>query len=169
MTSDVGTKLALRRAGFEGFLRVSDMYATGLGGVPRDEGVYAVVGNGSHPRFLDASPAGRFKGRDPTVPVALLAARWVGGAELLYVGKAPRGANGNRGLRVRLGELLAFGFGLPVGHWGGRYVWQLSDRANLEVAWGRATSPAQFENEMLISFNEVFGSYPFANIAGPRR
>jgi hypothetical protein len=164
----LSTRADLQRAGFKGFVSVAKLRADSLHDVPRDEGIYAVVGDGSPPRFLKASPAGRFKGQDPTVPTSLLRAKWVDGAELLYVGKAPRGASGHRGLAARLAELIAFGFGRPVGHWGGRYLWQLAGSRELEVAWLATATPVNLENQILTSFRASFGRYPFANIAGPR-
>ncbi|MEV8204992.1 hypothetical protein AB0P40_06225 [Streptomyces sp. NPDC079189] len=41
------------------------------------------------------------------MPVEELAAAWVGGAALLYVGKASVGQDGRRGLRKRLDECRA--------------------------------------------------------------
>jgi hypothetical protein len=64
------------------------------------------------PRFLDASPGGYFKGKDPTVPTAVLAAKWVEGAHAVNIGKADVG-------RTRVKTYARFGAGEPVAHWGG--------------------------------------------------
>jgi hypothetical protein len=61
--------------------------------VPTDPGVYAVVRpTVTLPEFLDVSPAGWFKGKDPTVPVAELTPLWVPGARVVYIDKASTGA-----------------------------------------------------------------------------
>jgi len=137
--------------------------------VPTGPGVYVVVRPGDGPpSFLAVSPAGHFKGRDPTAPVAELAALWVPGARVVYIGKASLGAGGRRGLRQRLDEYRRFGAGVPVGHSGGRRIWQLADHAGLLVAW-RVTDDvdaARTETAMLADFRTHYGRLPFANMRG---
>jgi hypothetical protein len=59
--------------------------------VPSSPGVYTVVRPATTPpSFLDTSPAGWFKGKDPTVPRKQLAAAWVPGESIVYIGKATR-------------------------------------------------------------------------------
>lgn len=127
------TREALEQLGFRGFVRFSDLPATD---VPTTAGVYAVIRETSEPpEFREVSPAGHFKGRDPTVTVAQLAAAWVPGTQVVYFGKAGPVASGRRSLRKRLSEYRLFGEGRPIAHWGGRYVWQLADSEELLVAW----------------------------------
>ena len=83
--------------------------------------------------FLDKNTGGWFKGRDPSVPIDRLKARWIDEAHVLYIGKADAGRAGARGIRVRLGEYLRFGQGEPIGHRGGRYLWQLAGTDQLFV------------------------------------
>jgi hypothetical protein len=52
----------------------------------------------------------------------------VPGAEVVYIGKADDAGR-------RLKQFARFGAGEPVGHWGGRYIWQLADSSELLVAW----------------------------------
>lgn len=120
------------------------------------------------PTFLAMSIGGHFKGKDPTVPVATLQAKWVPVAQVIYVGKAGAGAAGRRGLRKRLDEYRQFGAGRPVGHYGGRYVWQLADSADLHVAWLATPErdAAQVERELLAEFIALHGARPFANLLG---
>lgn len=154
----------LERLGFVGFVRFSDLMS---GDVPTTPGVYAVLRTSVlAPTYLDASPAGWFKDRDPSVPVEKLSAAWVQDVEVIYLGKATGGANGNRGLRKRLTEYVGHGSGRPVGHWGGRYVWQLADSADLLVAWMTTPGedPGVVESRLIAQFQAKAGALPFANL-----
>ena len=98
---------ALSADGFTGFISVSDLLAGRIAEVPDRHGVYAVLREETvQPSFLAKSPAGQYKGRDATVAVEVLAARWVVGTPLLYFGRARKSpTRPNRsGLRHRLGR-----------------------------------------------------------------
>jgi hypothetical protein len=137
--------------------------------VPTDPGVYVVVRpTVTSPKFLDVSPAGWFKGKDPTIPVAELKALWVPGARTVYVGKANLGSNGRRGLRKRLDEFRRFGSGEAIGHSGGRRIWQLADYADLLIGW-RVTDDADArptERTLIAAFRGRHGMRPSANMTG---
>ena len=159
---DTFDRAGLEAAGFTGFVSFASL---GAAAVPRVPGVYAVVRE-THdpPRFLDRSTGGRFKGRDPTVPTEVLAAKWVDRAMVMYFGKA-----GDLG--KRLSQYADFGAGRPVGHWGGRYVWQLADADRLLVAWLEVPAvrdPFDAEHELLDAFAAEHGVLPFANISRGR-
>jgi Ser/Thr protein kinase RdoA (MazF antagonist) len=81
----------------------------------------------------------------------------IDGAELLYAGRS-----GN--LRRRVGELAGYGRGVPIGHRGGRYLWQLAEHHRLLVGWRADDDPARAERELLEEFEERFGQLPFANL-----
>jgi hypothetical protein len=69
---------------------------------------------------------------------------------------------------MRLREYMDFGSGKPLGHWGGRYVWQLDGSSDLVVAWKKTPGavPREAEIELLSRFRQTFGGrLPFANIA----
>jgi hypothetical protein len=150
----------LRSEGFEGFVRVVAL-PPGCSNVPATPGVYVVMRRSIEPpEFLDASVGGRFKQRDPTVASDVLQSKWVDGASSLYVGRT---AN----LRDRLNLLARFGRGEPVGHWGGRYLWQLAEHDQLLVAWQETADQVAREAEIVNEFHAMFGSLPFANIARP--
>jgi hypothetical protein len=57
-----------------------------------------------------------------------------------------------------------------VGHWGGRYIWQLADAAELLVAWRElddAGTARNDERRLLERFAELHhGQRPFANLTG---
>lgn len=159
----------LELAGFVGFTPLASI-DTAL--IPDTPGVYVVLRpGGPTPVFVDRSIAGWFKGKDPTVDVRTLEARWVDGAEVLYIGKADARKRGG-GLRQRIREYQRFGAGKPVGHTGGAYIWQLADSASLLIAW-RATepgeAPAGVEADMIDAFVLGYGALPFANRKRGRR
>ncbi len=158
----------LRAAGFEGFVPFS-----AVASAPSGPGVYVVVRSvGRAPVFLDASPAGRFKGKDPSYSAAKLWLNWVVDAAVLYIGKADRTSGSNRGLRARLTEYARFGAGEPVGHSGGKAIWHLTDQADLRVCW-RETAPGEsaeaIEGVLLGEFlADHEDRLPFANMRRPK-
>ena len=152
----------LAEDGFVGFVRFSDF---DLNAVPPVEGVYVVLRDTDEPaEFLKSSPGGWFKGNDPTQDVAVLRDRWVEGARVVYIGKASKTKSTN--LRRRIGAYRWFGQGKPVGHWGGRYIWQCADSADYVICWKDVTGLAarDVEREMLARFKADYGKLPFANI-----
>jgi hypothetical protein len=153
------SRLGLESGGFQGWVSFGELRDARISGVPQTGGVYVVLRPESiEPRFLDSNPGGRFKGKDPTVPLESLRSNWVSQAEVVYIGKA-----GN--LRRRLGEFTRFGAGSPVGHWGGRLIWQLADAADLLVAWKETPGalPEAIESQLIAEFRATTGKPPFAN------
>ncbi|MEU4317185.1 hypothetical protein AB0F85_02200 [Nocardia fluminea] len=150
--------------GFGGFVPFSELPDAD---VPAEPGVYVVVRpTETAPVFLSASPAGWFKGKDPTLPVAELQAAWVPGEPVLYIGKAAAGRSRKRGLRKRLDEYRRHGAGQPVGHWGGRMIWQLADSVELVVGWRTTDAARTTEKSMIVDFVKLYGKRPFANRTG---
>ena len=154
----------LEAKGFQGFLTVGQLSAEGSE-VPRQPGVYAVLRQDTDaPKFLPRSHGGHFKGNDPTVPVSRLQERWVEGAEVLYFGKGDN-------LKGRIDQLCDFAAGNPVGHWGGRLLWQVDDSKGFVVAWLPTPDEDPFaaERELMLEFRDIFGVWPLANVQGPRK
>jgi hypothetical protein len=156
---------ATRAAGFVGFHTIRELRQSNLTQVPQSPGVYLILRPArDDPVFLARGTGGRFKGRDPTVDAAKLALRWVADSPLLYVGKAGE-SGGESTLHSRLRLYIRFGAGVPCGHWGGRYIWQLADAESLLVAW-RVTAreaPRDAERQILAAFKAQYGRLPFAN------
>ncbi len=150
------TREGLAAEGFVGFVTWNDLLWED---VPARPGVYVVVKEcPDSPEVLSRNPAGWFKERDPTVGQATLEAAWVEGCSVVYVGKAAR-------LRTRLRQYRDHGQGRRVGHWGGRYIWQLGGSGHLRVAWKTTDEdPRLLEQEMLVAFLERYGQLPFANL-----
>ena len=73
----------MQAMGFQGFQPFSALTAALVPTGPR---VYCVVRAATgEPAFLPRSPAGHFKGNDPTAPVAELKQLWVTGSEVIYL------------------------------------------------------------------------------------
>lgn len=147
----------LKTSGFSGFVAVRNL-RNEISVVPEVTGVYVVLSQSvSKPAFSHVSTGGWFKGEDPTVLVDRLEKEWVPGSELLYVGSS-------NNLRRRVTELLRFGGGAPIGHRGGRLIWQIEDPDGLIVAWKPTIDHKPAESEMLDDFFRHFERLPFANL-----
>jgi hypothetical protein len=162
----------LKQAGFDGFTTFAALLGGELERVPREAGAYVVIRSSpTPPSFLETSCGGHFKGRNPTATAETPGSKWINECSVLYIGKADR-SSPKRSLYHRLREYALFGSGKPIGHWGGRYIWQLADSADLVVAW-RVAAPGQtgadVEAELVSLFKQRFGRLPFANIADPSR
>jgi hypothetical protein len=161
------TPAALRAQGFQGFVTFEELRDGALEEVPRRAGAYLVLTSGHlTPCFLETSGGGWFKGRDPSVSRCELERKWVAGAPCLYIGKADD-------LRRRLRQYASFGAGHPVGHWGGRYIWQLADADSLLIAW-REVAPGESSLRAEAALVGVFkreygGRLPYANLVDPSR
>lgn len=163
--------LDVRNAGFAGFLSIAHLRASNSGELPLERGVYMVLrSDDASPAFRTRSTGGFFKGKDPTVRVDKLRRKWVDSAVVLYVGKAG-GTNLKSGnkiestLQSRVRAYLSFGAGTPVGHRGGRYIWQLEGSGDLIVCWMRTPQeePMAVERRLIDQASAMFGAYPFAN------
>ena len=148
--------------GFLGFVPLLDLDSKV---VPKAAGVYVVLREqDERPEFLDANPAGRFKGKDPTVAGSLLASIWTEGAHCIYIGKANKTATTD--LRRRLTDFREYGRGRPVGHQGGRYIWQMSGSDQYLVAWMETpdADPATVESALIAEFRSHYGARPLGNL-----
>lgn len=158
------SRAALMQDGFEGFVTFDQLRSATVS-PPTTGGVYIILrGSPGAVTFRGANPGGRFKGRDPSVSTVVIARKWIEGCEVIYIGKGDN-------LRKRLTQYADFGAGKPIGHWGGRYIWQLADSDALLVAWrrcGAEETAASLEAQLVARFkSEHGGRLPFANIADP--
>jgi hypothetical protein len=154
------TKQHLQQAGFVGFRPLlSDLGMR----IPDEPGTYVVLWGGTHrPKVHGDSTGGRFKGKDPHVPIHVAEAKLIPQTPTLYIGRTEN-------CRKRIALLARFGRGEPVGHWGGRYLWQLAGPEHLVVAWRTERDPVAAEADLLDEFEAHFGALPYANLVRGRR
>ena len=152
---------SLIKCGFVGFRPIKECrmdYAI----FPNVPGVYIIIRRcKSRPEFLTVGSGGYFKRKDPNVRVAELSDNWVEGANVVYIGMT------TTTLHQRLSAYLKFGEGRPVGHKGGRYIWQLADHEDLIVCWKEMPegSPELYETKLILDFKKKYGERrPFANL-----
>jgi hypothetical protein len=151
----------IQASGFEGMVSIAEMQQSQCRQVPDQPGIYMVIRlPPTEPAFLAASIGGHFKGRNPTLPLESLISQWVSDSPVIYIGRS------SQSLQRRLRRFMDFGLGKPVGHWGGRCVWQLADSEQFLLAW-KATSAREAplaEAKLIQEFKAAYGRRPFANL-----
>jgi hypothetical protein len=106
-------KSNLEGCGFLGWRPWSDIANWGC---PATGGVYVFhYACQGPPEFLTESPAGWFKGKDPSVATDALRANWVDGVDIVYIGKS-------NNLRRRLQQYTRFGIGKPIGRFAAQII-----------------------------------------------
>ncbi len=152
---------------FSGFVKIAALQKSNCLEIPHERGVYLVLRTSNlPPQWLLKSVGGHFKGEDPTISIERLHREWVKDAKVLYIGKAGS-IEGSATLRSRIRAYMKFGMGQPVGHKGGRLIWQLTDHADLLVCWKPtpANDPRIIERELIQQFKNSHRSRrPFANL-----
>jgi hypothetical protein len=129
--------------------------------LPTTPGVYAVSYDGGKPSAWPTDSVGGWhKGRNPSVNLQDLESNWVDDTDIVYIGKT------DRTLAKRITEFARFGNSEPVGHWGGRLIWQLPEPSQLMIGWKALQSATAIstETELLTEFHAAFGKLPFANL-----
>lgn len=159
------TREALSSNDFEGFVPLRELRPS-KELIPAVRGVYVLLRSATRaPMFREVGTGGFFKGKDPNVPLEVLRQNWVEASPVVYIGKA--GDPGQAAtLRSRLWQYLRFGTGANVGHWGGRYIWQLEDAEDLLACWLPLPdgSPSELESSLIDTFRQEYGIRPFANL-----
>jgi len=156
---------SLGQAGFTGFLSIQQLWKD-HSPVPAQRGVYTVLNPDCNKnQFLANGVGGFFKERNPNVATALLQQKWIHNCPVVYIGQAGGNAS-SATLRGRIKQLLDFGKGKPVGHYGGRYLWQIAHHPELLVAWKASPDqdPREAEKELMQEFMGYYGKLPFANL-----
>ena len=157
----------MKQRGFSGFLTVDFLMATDCADVIERKGIYFVIHPFDQPSFLSTSVGGHFKGKDPTVSLSILENNWIDNTRVVYIGQT--GGSGSKAtLKKRLRQYMRFGEGDPVGHWGGRFIWQIENHRDLLVAWKTTglNDARTVEKSLISEFKDIYGSRPYANLTG---
>ena len=156
---------SIKAAGFIGFKSIFELWKD-HSAIPNEKGVYLIINPKCKlKKFLDKGVGGCFKQKDPNVSVDVLSNNWVENSFVVYIGQA--GGNGSAAtLRKRLKQYLDFGKGKPVGHYGGRLIWQIKHHPELLIAWKvlKNEDPKIIERKLINDFVNDYGKMPFANL-----
>ena len=101
----------------------------------------------------------------PTKSLDRLQEEWVEGALIVYVGQSGSRSKGTLARRVE--QMIRFGQGARVAHWGGRLIWQLADSDRLVVCWKtiQDRDPRDVERALIKAFKTLHGGKrPYANL-----
>ena len=155
----------MEESGFEGFYKIDSLMSNRCSTIPKQKGIYFVLNQGPS-NFLQNSVGGHFKGKNPTVSINKLKNNLVEGTLVVYIGKAG-GSNSRATLHSRLKQYMRFGEGEPVGHWGGRLIWQLKNHRELTICYKTLpnSEPREEEKKLILEFESIHGKIPFANLA----
>lgn len=155
----------VKKAGFSGFKKMNELFIDSSS-IPKIKGVYLILNpNNKKIEYLQVGTGGHFKGKNPNVSVDELISNWVENSLVVYIGKA--GSETSRAtLHSRLNQYFRFGQGKNIGHWGGRYIWQLKNSTDLIVCWKSLPNedPRIFESQLIKKFVINFSKRPFANL-----
>jgi hypothetical protein len=162
---------SLKSEGFKGFIPIKNLMEN-CAPIEDERGIYLVLYLGEiRPEFMFKGTGGFHKGRDPNVDISILESEWVEKTIVIYIGQAGGircGRWSDNTLKSRVRSYMRFGVGKPVGHYGGRYIWQIKNSGSLLVCWkpltGKIRDPMEAEHEMIKSFHEMYGKIPFANL-----
>lgn len=156
----------IKKAGFIGFEKMSNLFINNSS-IPKIKGVYLVLNpNFKKVDFINIGTGGYFKGKNPNVSIDELKLNWIENSLVVYIGKA--GSDTSKAtLNSRLKQYFGFGQGKNIGHWGGRFIWQLKNSSDLIVCWKPLLNddPRTFEKQLIKEFLTKFNKRPFANLA----
>ena len=155
----------IKKAGFVGFKKINELFVDSSS-IPKIKGVYLVLNpNYKKAAYLEIGTGWHFKGKNPNVSITQLQSNWVENSLVVYIGKAGS-ETGKATLNSRLKQYLGFGQGKNIGHWGGRYIWQLKYSDDLILCWKPLLDedPRSIENALIKKFVSEFSKRPFANL-----
>jgi len=154
----------IKQFGYTGFKTIREL-CFDASYIPKIKGVYLIINLKKNIQFLEKGTGGYFKGKDPNVPISMLKSNWVDDSIVVYIGKAGKEGS-NATLQSRLKQYFKFGQGYNIGHYGGRYIWQLKNSLDLVVCWKTLPNddPRTAEVELIQQFILEYKKRPFANL-----
>ena len=155
----------IKQQGFKGFKTVKELWENKKD-IPKKMGVYLVIDtNFESTDFINPGVGGFFKGKDPNVQISDLKLNFVSNSQVVYIGKAG-GSTVKATLHSRLGQYLSFGQTKNIGHYGGRFIWQIKEHQNLVFCWKETPNeePVKVERDLINQFRNQFGKLPYANL-----
>jgi hypothetical protein len=155
----------IKSCGFNGYKTVEYLW-TNLKILPKQKGVYLVLNpNYKNIKFILPGVGGFLKDKNPNVPIEELQNNLVLDSLVVYIGKAGD-LSGKSNLHKRLRQYLRFGQGKKIGHWGGRYIWQLANHKDLIICWKvtEQDNPRDVEKKLINEYCLQFHKLPFANL-----
>jgi hypothetical protein len=157
---------SLKEWGFTGFKSINELIDDSSS-IPEIKGVYLILNPSKKSDFIATGTGGHFKEKDPNVSIEELKQNWVDNTIVLYIGKAGK-EDSNATLHSRVGQYLSFGQGKKIGHWGGRFIWQLENSKELIVCWKPLPAPTDdprtIESDLINQFCSNYSKLPFANL-----
>lgn len=157
----------LKECGFIGFKTVKELWDN-RSSIPKERGVYLVIDpNYKNPKFISTGVGGFFKGKNPNVSISELKSNLVPNSRVVYIGKAGS-LTGKATLNSRIEQYLRIGQTKNVGHWGGRYIWQIKNHSDLIFCWKPTPNedPREIEKQLLQKYFQQYNKRPFANLTG---
>ena len=162
---------SIKSTGFKGFMKISDLFSD-IKTVLDERGNYLVLYlTQEEPTFLENGVGGYFKRKNPNVSIEVLKENWIHDTIVVYIGQAGgirAGKWSNETLQKRIKKYMQFGQGKNIGHYGGRYIWQIKPYKDLVVCWHEKPNmikdPKAVESGMIADFKSVYGNRPFANL-----
>jgi len=154
----------IKKLGFTGFITIKNLMDDSSS-IPKTKGIYLVLNLSKNTEFMEIGSGGFFKGKNPNVPISELKSNWVEDSIVVYIGKAGREGS-NATLQSRLKQYFKFGQGYNIGHYGGRYIWQLKNSLDLVVCWKTLPNddPRSIESQLIQQFIKEYQKRPFANL-----
>lgn len=156
----------LKNNQFEGFLSIEELWQNNSI-IPNTKGVYLIINPYlDNIDFLEHGVGGFFKNKNPNISIKELSNNFVPNSLVIYIGKAGT-LNNKSTLKTRIKQYLKFGQGKKVGHWGGRFIWQLTNHKKLLICWKNTENiePREIEKLLISQFKLQFNNQrPFANL-----